>query len=280
VAIALALVASLSWGFADFVAGLKSRALPLLTVMTVSQVVGLALIAAIVAVRGEGPPGGDFALFAALAAVGGLGGLAAFYRGLSVGAMAVVAPISGLAAGVPVVFGLLRGERPSALQAVGIAFAMAGVALAAREKEPEGERRARAAAGAGLALVAALGFGSFFVALDRASEEGDALWAILANRITGVAILATLCMVVRPSLRVAGADLRALAAVGALDMAANTLYAVATRHGLVSVVAVLSSLYPVVVIALAYAVLHERVRPSQGVGAAATLAGVAMIVAG
>jgi drug/metabolite transporter (DMT)-like permease len=279
VAIALALAASLSWGFADFVAGLKSRALPLLTVMAVSQLVGLALIAAIVAVRGQGPPpGGDFAVFSALAAVGGLGGLAAFYRGLSIGAMAVVAPISGLAAGVPVVFGLIQGERPSALQAVGIVLALAGVALAAREKEPEGSTRA--ASGVGLALVAALGFGSFFVALDRASQEGDALWAILANRITGVVLLAALCVAVRPALRLARPDLAALVAVGALDMGANALYAIATRHGLVSVVAVLSSLYPVVVIALAYAVLKERVRPSQGVGAGAALAGVAMIVAG
>jgi drug/metabolite transporter (DMT)-like permease len=281
VAIALALVASLSWGFADFVAGLKSRALPLLTVMAVSQVMGLTVIGAVVAVRGAGPPAGsDFALFAALAAVAGLGGLAAFYRGLSVGAMAVVAPISGLAAGVPVVFGLLQGERPSALQGVGIAFAMAGVALAAREKEPETAGATRTASGVGLALVAALGFGSFFVALDRASEEGDALWAILANRVAGVTMLAGLCLVLRPSLRLARPDLAALAAVGILDMGANTLYALATRHGLVSVVAVLSSLYPVVVVALAYAVLKERVRPVQAVGAAAALAGVAMIVAG
>jgi drug/metabolite transporter (DMT)-like permease len=279
VAIALALVASLSWGFADFVAGLKSRALPILTVMTVSQTVGLVVIGAIVVVRGEGPPGGGFALFAALAAIGGLGGLAAFYRGLAVGAMAVVAPISGLAAGVPVVFGLLRGERPSALQAAGIAFALAGVALAAREQEAERERSTRTAAGAGLALVAAVGFGSFFVAMDRASE-GDALWAILVNRVTGVTLLAALCLAFRPALKVARADLGTLAAIGTLDMAANALYALATRQGLVSVVAVLSSLYPVVVVALAFAILGERVRPSQGVGAVAVLAGVAMIVGG
>jgi drug/metabolite transporter (DMT)-like permease len=163
---------------------------------------------------------------------------------------------------------------------VGIVFALAGVVLAAREKAPEAEGTTRAASGVGLALLAALGFGSFFVALDRASEEGDALWAILANRITGVGLMAALCLVLRPSLRLSPPDLAALVAVGTLDMGANALYALATRHGLVSVVAVLSSLYPVVVVALAYAVLKERVLPSQGVGAAAALAGVAMIVAG
>jgi len=279
VAIVLALAASVSWGFADFWAGLKSRTLPVLTVMAVSQAAGLTTIAVIVAVRGEGPPGGDFAVFAALGALGGLGGLAAFYRGLSIGAMSVVAPISGLAAAVPVVFGLLQGERPSALQGTGIVVALAGVVLAAREKAPEHESGTRTAAGTGLALVAALGFGSFFVALDQASEP-DALWAILANRIAGVSILVLACLALRPALRLARPDLGALAVVGVLDMGANGMYALATRHGLLSVVSVLVSIYPVVVVALAHAVLRERLRPSQAAGAAAALAGVAMIVAG
>jgi drug/metabolite transporter (DMT)-like permease len=278
-AIALALVASLSWGLSDFVAGLKSRALPLVTVMAVSQAVGLAIIAAVVAGRGDGAPGGDFVLYAALAAVGGLGGLAAFYRGLSIGAMAVVAPISGLAAGVPVAFGLLQGERPGVLQAVGMSLAIAGVVLASREQAADPGEGVKPAAGVGLALVAALGFGSFFVAMDEASEA-DALWAILANRITGVSLLALLCLVLRPALKVGRADLGALAVAGALDMSANTLYALATREGLVSIVAVLSSLYPVVVAGLAFAVLRERVGHWQVVGAGLALAGVAAIVAG
>jgi drug/metabolite transporter (DMT)-like permease len=281
-AIALALAASLSWGLADFVGGIKSRVLPLLTVMVVSQAVGLAVIAAAVGLRGKGAPDGDFALYAALGAVAGVGGLAAFYRGLAIGAMAVVAPISATAAGIPVVFGLLTGERPSALQVAGIALAIAGVVLASREPPPEGRGagpRARVAAGAGLALVAALGFGSFFVAMDEASR-GDALWAILVNRLTGVGLLAALALAVRPRLALAPADAVALAAVGLFDMGANTLYALATTEGLVSVVAVLSSLYPVVVIALAHFVLGERVRPSQQVGVALALAGVAFIAAG
>jgi drug/metabolite transporter (DMT)-like permease len=279
-AVALALAASISWGFADFVAGLKSRALPLVTVMAVSQAAGLVVIALIVAGRGEAAPGGDFVLYAALAAVGGLGGLAAFYRGLSVGAMAVVAPISALAAGIPVAAGVLQGERPSALQAVGIGVALAGVALASREEHPHDEARgSRIAAGTGLALVAAVGFGSFFVAMDEASE-GDALWAILVNRIAGVTLLGMLVVAARPALAVGRDHALGLLAVGVLDMGANTFYALSTREGLISVVAVVASLYPVVVIGLAHFALGERVRPSQYAGAAAALAGVALIVAG
>jgi drug/metabolite transporter (DMT)-like permease len=178
VAIALALASSLSWGFADFLAGIKSRTLPVLSVLALSQAAGLVTIAAIVALRGEGPPGHGFALYAALAAVGGTGGLAAFYRGLAVGVMAVVAPISSTAACVPVVYGVATGERPSAAQVAGIVLAIVGVALASREEV--GERRGAApprersggdrtppnrkvAAGVAPALVAAVAFTSVIV---------------------------------------------------------------------------------------------------------------------
>jgi drug/metabolite transporter (DMT)-like permease len=275
-AIGLALVSSVSWGVADFLGGLKSRTLTVLTVLAVSQACGLALVAAIVLASGEPAPGGSFAVYAALASVAGLGGLAAFYRGLAVGAMSVVAPIAGSAALIPVLYGVATGERPAALQGVGIALTIAGVALAAREHPEAGS--ARAAAGVGLALVAAVGFGSFFVLIDEASEA-DALWAILANRITGVTMLAVLVAIRRPRIAVGRADLGTLAVIGALDMGANALFALASREGLVSVVSVVASLYPVVTIVLARAVLGERIRAPQLAGVAAVLAGVGLISA-
>ena len=276
-AVALGLAAGVSWGVADFVAGLKSRRLELLAVLVLSQGAGLVLAAAVVAARGEAPPPVEHALYAGLSGLAGICGLAAFYRGLAVGAMAVVAPISATATALPEAVGMISGERPSAAQGAGIALAIAGVALASREPTEGGE--ARAAAGAGLALLAAVGFGSFFVAMDAASE-GDVFWAILVNRVTGVTALAALALALRPQLAVAARDLRALLGVGALDITANTLYAVASTHGLVSLVAVLASLYPVVTIALARVVLGERVRRTQRGGIVAALAGVALISAG
>jgi drug/metabolite transporter (DMT)-like permease len=278
-AISLALTASLSWGFADFLGGIKSRALPLLTVILFSQLAGLALAAVIVAARGDGPPSGDFALWAGLSALAGLSGLAAFYRGLSIGAMPVVAPISGLSAAVPLVFGLATGERPSAAQAVGIALALAGVVLTSREKAPEDPHRTRVAAGVGLALVAALGFGGFFVLIQQASDP-DPMWAVLANRIAGVTVLTAIALAARPRLALPLTESSQLISIGLFDMGANALYTVATLHGLVSVVAVLASLYPVVVVALAHLVLDERLRAWQAVGVALVLAGVGLISSG
>lgn len=278
-AVALGLLSGIAWGFADFLGGLQSRRLPLLTVVLGSQVVGFLLVGSIVVARGEGPPSGEFFLFAALSGAAGAAGLTAFYRGLAVGAMGIVAPISATAAAIPVSVGVATGDRPSLVQGVGIALAIGGVTLASREAGDEAGRSRAVAAGVGLALVAALGFGLFFVTMDVASDDG-VLWAALVSRAASVGLLALAWLLVRPRAELEGADAGKLAAVGLLDISANLSFAAASTQGLVSVVAVLGSLYPVVTVVLARAVLHERIGTVQRAGALGALAGVLLISAG
>ena len=273
-AIALALGASICWGVGDFLGGFSSRRLPALTVLAVAEVTGLAGIAVFVAARGLAPPGWSAVAFAAAAGVAGALGLGALYRGMAVGAMGVVAPISAAAAIIPVAFGLARGERPSGLQLAGIAAALVGVALASREP---GET-ARLAAGVGLALVAAVGFGSYIVLIDEAAEA-SAAWAVLVSR--GTASLAAVSVALAVGrLTLSARALPALAVIGLFDVSANGLLALALNEGLVSLVSVLSSLYPVVTIALARALLGELIGRVQAGGAAIALAGVGLISAG
>ena len=276
--VALGLAASLSWGIADFIGGTKSRALDLLAVLVVSQGVALVVLLVAVAARAQGPPGPEPLLYAAGAGAAGVAGIAALYRGLAVGAMAVVAPIAALGAGIPVMVGVATGDRPGAVQVAGILLALAGVALAAREEAPE-ERGARLAVGAGLAAAAALGIGLFLVGMDAAGDE-DVLWALTAARLTSVVILGMAVLATRPALAATRPHLGAVAAIGLLDLGANALFTIASTEGLVSVASVCSSLYPVVTIALAASLLGERVRPAQGVGIALVLAGVLAIAAG
>ena len=278
-AVLLGLSAGLAWGLADFVAGLKSRRLTVVVVLLVSQPTGLVVIAAVVLLSGEPPPEARFLIYAAVASAAGIAGLAAFYRGLAVGAMAVIAPISATAAVIPVAAGVASGERPSALQGLGIALALLGVALASRESGEAAERGGRVAAGVGLALLAAIGIGTFLAVMDRASE-GGALWATLASRTTGVTMLVAAALALRPTLTMEGRDLRGLVAVGVLDVAANTLFAIATTQGLVSVVAVLATLYPLTTIVLARLVLGERVGRLQELGGAGALGGVVLMTVG
>lgn len=276
-AIALGLAASLSWGVADFLGGIQSRRMPVVAVVLGSQLAGLVLVAAVLAVRGEAPPGGDFALYAALSSLAGIVGLTAFYQALSIGSMGVVAPLSSCAAVIPLVVGLATGDRPSAVQGVGVAVAIVGVLLASREAGEHGG--AVVAKGAGLALVSAVGFGCFFLAMDKASD-GDVLWAVGVNRTMSVALLGLALLATRPKLGLKPTDMRTLAIVGVLDIAANGFFALASTKGLVSVVAVLASLYPVVTVVLARLILKERLQVIQRIGAALALTGAALISAG
>ncbi|HEV7460600.1 MAG TPA: DMT family transporter [Solirubrobacteraceae bacterium] len=279
-AIALGLGSSLFWGLADFGGGLQSRRYPVVAVLFVSQAVGLAGIAVVVALSGDpAPPLGDL-WPAAAGGIGGLIALAAFYRALAIGTMSIVAPISATGSAVPVIVGLATGERPSALQLVGILAAGAGVVLASREAPHEDEARARAGrASIGLALVAALGFGAFFVGMDRAADV-DVLWAMLAARVADAALLVPVAIVLRPALHIPPRGLAVLAVIGILDLTANGLYAWGTTQGLLSVVAVLGSLYPLATVLLARAVLGERIRRVQEIGVVGALTGVVLIAAG
>ena len=271
---ALALAAAASWGVGDFLGGLKSRSLSPIAVLIVAQPIGLTLLAIWVAARGEGPPGSSV-LWACLASVLGTTGLVAFYRGMAAGALSIVAPIAGAGAAIPVIWGLARGDHPSGLQELGFVAAFAGVILASFERRPQATR---VAAGAGWAVIAMLAFGAYYIPMHAASH-GDFLWAAFVFRLTSTTLIACAWLVLRPP-RARRADLPVLASIGVLDTGGNVFFAAASSRGLVSVVSVLASLYPVVTVLLARAVLHERVHRSQELGIALALGGIVLISAG
>jgi drug/metabolite transporter (DMT)-like permease len=276
--ILLALAASLSWGVADFGAGVSSRRLSIPLVILASQAAGLVFIAIVVVIfRPSVPTAAQFA-WGGLAGVIGVLGLAAFYRGLSIGAMGIVGPISATGVVVPLVYGLARGERPSSLQLAGVALAVVGVVAASVERVVDAHG-SRIGAGVGYALLAALGFGGSLVALSKAAA-GGALWAPLSMRAVGVPLVFCVVLFLRPAVEGVAASWRLLVGVGVFDTSANMLFGLASTRGLLSVVSVLASLYPVVLVALARVLLHERIAQHQLAGVAVALGGVALISAG
>ena len=274
-AIVLALGASLTWGLADFFGPLQGRKLGALRTLVYVQLGGLLGIAIIVAARAKGPKDA-VALLAIPAAISGSLGLFAYYRGIAVGAISVVAPIAGVSALIPVVVGIASGESPSAPQLAGIACALLGVFFAARET---GRTEARFAAGAGLAVLAAIGFGGYFPFM-HAAGDADPWWASLIFRMASTSVILVAAAIQRPALGVPGRLLPLLALIGLGDMFGNLLFAAASGSGLVSVTSVLASLYPIVTVVLARVVLHEKVSRAQEGGIVLTLAGVALISAG
>ena len=277
-AIALALSASLAWGFSDFGAGVASRRLSLFVVAAISQSAGLALAAVAVVIAGHDAPSAEQFAWAAAAGLVGIVGISAFYRALAVGTMGIIGPITATAAIVPVAYGLARGERPSPLQGVGVALAAVGVVLASLEPLPDGGGR-KVGTGVGLALGAALCFGFSLIGLSRAAP-GGAAWAVMTMRLAVVPLLIVTVLLMKGRVPATTRGWLLLVGVGFADTGATLLYSVATTKGLLSVVAVLASLFPIVLVVLAHTILHERVSRSQLAGVGVALSGVALISAG
>lgn len=275
-AVLLALLSAVSWGTGDFLGGRLSRRERVIVVLTWSQGVGLLAAGVYVLVSGEAWPGLAELWPALVAGSAGAVALACFYQALAVGTMSVVAPISATAVAVPVAVGLSTGDDPGAASLAGIVLAAVGVVLASREEHAD-EVAARASrVSVALALAAALGFGIFFTAIDGASDA-SVPWALLLVRSASVSLCLCALTASRGRRRPARADLPQVVAVGLLDTGANALFAFASTKGLLSVVSVLGSLYPVMTVLLAWLLLHERLVRVQQVGVALAFAGVTLL---
>ncbi len=279
-AVLLAATASTLWGAGDFVGGLTAKRIPVLLVALITWGAGLALTLLIVLAFDPGLPPQRTIVYGLVGGVFGAVGLGSLYQGLAVGRMGIVAPIAALSVLVGVVVGFLQGERPSDVQLVGMVAAVVGAVLAATAPDPAGPRSGAVAGGVGYAVLAAVFLGGTLVCLDAAGEA-SAAWSALLIRLSSVPLVALAALVTRPSFAaVRRRDLGVLSAVGAADNGANVLFALATARGLLTLVAVIASLVPVVTVLLARFVLHEHLTRHQLVGVALALAGVAAIAAG
>jgi drug/metabolite transporter (DMT)-like permease len=280
----LALLSAVVYGAGDFAGGLASRRLPPAGVVWRTNAVGLAgLVPVAVLFGAEEVRAGDLLVGAAAGVSGGVG-ILLLYRGLAAGTMSIVAPVTAvLAALVPVVVGLLDGERPGALALVGIPTALVAIALLARDPDAEGPAEGMPTSILVLALVAGLCFGIFFVCLDAAGDDAG-MWPLIAGRVASVSMF-TMIVASSASARV-GSDaarrdgtLRLLLLCGIADAAANALFLAATHQGLLSLVAVLGSLYPASTVLLATTLTHERLARPQQLGVGLALAAVVAITA-
>ena len=275
-----ALAAALSFGTGDFLGGVATRcSASVIPVVVVSQVVGLGVVLVLMPIFP-----GDFTsralLVGSLGGIGGALGLALLYRGLAIGRMTVVAPIAALGAAVlPLVWGLVSGDRPGAAALIGVLIGLVAIPLVAMSGAHVGEQTAPGTRGIREAAGASIGFAVFFIALDGAGDATGVV-PLLAARVTSIPLFVVGGLAMGRSLALhSGALLPAIGA-GAFDMIANGLFLAATRLGLLSVVAVLASLYPATTIILARTVLHERLARVQMAGLAIAGVGVVLMATG
>jgi drug/metabolite transporter (DMT)-like permease len=278
VAILLAALCAVNYGLADYCGGRASRSVPSPVVTLLGQATSLVLVVGGVLLIGTPVASAhDMWWGAAGGAAGGLA-LSAFYRALSSGAMTVVAPVTAIvSAVVPVAVGLLMGERPSGTALVGIVVACIAVALVSgaigvRHQETPFSTLV-------LAAAAGVGFGFIFVALARTADDSG-LWPLVSARAASLPVVAVVVGFTRSGRGALRAMIWLVLISGVLDMAANLFYLEASHRGLLSIVAVISSMYPVATVCLAFGLDQERVSKTQAVGLAFAASALALVSLG
>jgi drug/metabolite transporter (DMT)-like permease len=273
--VVLGLAAALVWGAGDFGGGLASRRSPVYGVVLASQFTGMVLSGAIAIATGETFPTGPDLLICAVAGALGAIGITMLYRGLAIGQMGIVAPITGvLAAVIPVVAGFATEGVPGPIVVVGIVVAVVSVVLVSRVADESGGR-----GGLPEALIAGTTIGLFGVAIAQLSE-GNVFSAITVIRLAQGALVAGAVLVLRSAWRPSRSILPALAAIGLLDTAGNFFYLLAVQTGQLAIASVLSAMYPVSTVVLAMFFLREPITRDHTFGIVLAGIAIAMIAAG
>jgi drug/metabolite transporter (DMT)-like permease len=276
-AIALALGSALAWGCADFLGGLLTRRVAVVTVTVLSQGAGFVALLCWLAADGFHLDARAFGI-GTLSGLGGGIGLAAYYKALAVGTMSIVAPLAACGAVIPFGLSLATGERPSALALGGAVVALGGAVLASVEEhrsDDPGRRR-----GVLLAIVAAVALGFFIFFLGLAGQDGETLSALFGARVGSLGVLLLWALAAGASLRTSRRRAGAAASIGLIDTGANAMFVLASARGYLSIVSVLGSLYPIVPVVAGHVFLAERISWPQRAGVALALAGVAVVAYG
>jgi len=272
----LGLTSAIAWGAGDFGGGLMSRRVPLFGVVLTTQLFGMVVALVIAIARGEPAPAGADLGWSVAAGLCGVVGMTSLYRGLAVGRMGVVAPVTGvLGAVVPVLVGFVTEGVPAAATVAGIGVALLAVVLVTRAPGHQTSRPS----GVEWALLAGAGIGGFNICVGQLSGAGQ-FGPLVVLRLVQSVVLVTLIVVWRQPWRMHRLDVAKLSVVGVLDMTGNVAFITAAQVGALAVATILSSLYPVTTVLLALTLLHERVTKSHLLGIALTVVAIVLITVG
>ena len=273
--VVLALLAAVVYGTGDFVGGLASRQRPAIAVLLYEYPVGAVLVLALLPAF-YGPLDTRSALLGVGGGIAGMVGIIVLYSLMARAPMNIVSPVTAvLAAIVPVGFGVLVGERPRLGAWFGIALGLVAVLLVSRtpQDHPHGPVGLPILALAGLS---GLGFGVYFICLARADHDSG-LWPLVISRLTSAALIVPLAWQRRVAQVLTGPVLGLALLAGVLDASANLFFLLASRHGLLSLASVITSLYPAMTVLLARVLLYERTGPWQRVGLALAAGSIVLI---
>ena len=274
----LAALCAVTYGLADYSGGRASRSVASAVVTLLGQATSFVLVVVGVLVIGTPIASAHDLWWGAAGGIAGGFALIAFYRALSRGTMTVVAPTTAVVSAVlPVIVGLSLGERPSGPAIVGIIVACLAVALVSGAVGSRHQETSISTVM--LAAAAGSGFGFIFIAFARTADDSG-LWPLVAARAASIPVVALVVAVSRPGRGAMRSVIWLMVASGVLDMAANLFYLEASHRGLLSIVAVISSMYPVSTVCLAFGLDHERVSKTQAIGLALAATALTLVSLG
>jgi drug/metabolite transporter (DMT)-like permease len=272
-AVVYGLASATVWGAGDFSGGVATKRNNVYSVIIVSQLIGVALLVILAFLFAETIPSPDHLIFGGIAGISGAIGLVALYSGLAGGRMGFVAPVAAVVTAVfPVIVGIFNEGLPAASQILGFGIAVTAVWFLSGT----GSGKAIQMRELGLPVVAGLGFGLFFICIDRVSSSAI-LWPLIAARIASIGLLSTFVAVRWKGQIPARSQFLIIALAGIFDTGGNAFFALATRVGRLDISAVLSSLYPAATVLLAYFILKERLVQQQWVGIISALVALILI---
>ncbi|OHD81879.1 MAG: hypothetical protein A3J97_02155 [Spirochaetes bacterium RIFOXYC1_FULL_54_7] len=275
-----AVVSAMFYGLGDFSGGYAASKSKVFSVLVVSQVFGLATAAVALIAMWQGPPGGTDLVWGLIGGLAGAFGIVTLYRGIAKGIVAIVSPTAALLSSIlPLGVGLFLGDRPGILAIVGIGLCVPAVILLSSSPAGAGSDRDRIRPSLYHGIVAGLGFGLFYVALSRPGVDSG-FWPLIAARTASIAVALVILLARRePLLLKKGSRIPAVLA-GILDMVANIFFVLASSAGMLSIVAIIVSLYPAPTVLMARLVFKERITPARWFGLGLSLAGLALISLG
>jgi drug/metabolite transporter (DMT)-like permease len=272
-AVVYGLASAASWGAGDFSGGFASKRSNVYSVIIVSQLVGALFLIGLAFALAESIPSLDNLILGGMAGISGAIGLVALYTGLARGRMGIVAPVTAVvAAFFPVIVGILNEGLPSPQRLVGFGIALMAIWFLSRAGKGAVIRLSELA----LPTVAGLGFGLFYIFIDRVSHAA-VLWPLVAARIASIGMLSILIAVRRQREVPAANQLLIIALAGTLDAGGNAFFALATQVGRLDISAVLASLYPATTVLLAWLFLKERLVRQQWFGVTTALIALVLI---
>jgi drug/metabolite transporter (DMT)-like permease len=253
---------------------MASRRASTMAVVVWSQAAGLVMLLLVLPLLPDASPSRSDWFWGAVAGIAGSVGVGLLYRALAIGTMAVVAPTTAVCAVViPVMAGLLAGERLAGLTIAGIGLAVVAIVLVSQERGTTSVARK----GIGIAFLSGVAIGFFFLALAR-TDPAAGMWPLVASRAISLVLFGGLGLATAQPLMMASPVARIAIGGGVVDMAANALYLAATRYGALSIVVTLASLYPASTVILARVVLGERLSRWQIAGVVCALGAIVLIV--